>query len=129
MKTQHTPGPWGYSYTSARKARKDHPGTDGGGASGRIYSKTPKQRAGYVDDYPTIAFLPHHRDISEDKEREANARLLASAPALLEALKALVADIWEAPSLDSIGNEYYPKTEAALALAEAAISQAEGTQG
>lgn len=92
-KATPTPGAWTYSYTSAAKARKDATKeakangttpTDGGGASGCIYAHTTTSR------YPvTVAYLPHHRNETEDAQREANARLLAAAPELLDALRCL----------------------------------------
>lgn len=82
MTHTHTPGPWCFSYYSAAQARKDHPGTDGGGANGFI------QKRGPGNLYPeSIAFMPHNREPEKDAEVEANARLIASAPELLAALE------------------------------------------
>jgi hypothetical protein len=79
-----TPGPWGFCFESAAQARRNHPGTDGGGGSGSIFDKAAfKSRY----DRTTIAHLPHHREVSEDKTREANARAIAALPDLLAALE------------------------------------------
>jgi len=81
---KHTTGPWKYRYTSAAEAKE--PGSDGGGATGFIIAPTDKLIFG-SDPGNVVAFLPHHRDISEDAERGANARLLASSPNMLHACK------------------------------------------
>ncbi len=82
----HASGPWKYTYASAAQARKENPGTDGGGASGSISRPNGKFLFG-SELHDTIAFLPHHRDPKEDKEREANARLMAKSPELLTHLR------------------------------------------
>jgi hypothetical protein len=83
--SKHTPGPWHYYYTSAAQARaRAQNGTDGGGAAGSIQAGPPGMAA------TLIAFALHHRDPSEDAFREANMRLMAAAPDLLEALTALL---------------------------------------
>lgn len=96
MKTKHTPGPWKLSFTSAEQARSEAraqgENTDGGGASGSISANDPNNRYGR-----TIVFLPHHRDVKEDIEREANALLIAAAPELLEALAEMVHQQTEGP--------------------------------
>jgi len=73
---------WNYHYKSAAQARKENPGTDGGGADGFIYE-------GHGIGKKIIAFLPHHRDPAEDVEREKIAKLLAAAPELLNKLTEL----------------------------------------
>lgn len=84
--SKHTPGLWTYSYTSAAAARAAaNDGTDGGGGNGLIMARQPGQ------DRIIVAFLPHHRDPSEDEEREANACLLATAPKMLELIIKLAA--------------------------------------
>lgn len=99
-----TPGPWGYYYTSAAQARRNHPGTDGGGASGSIYDKAGR---GNVYDRKTIAHLPHHRDISEDTEREANARAISATTDTLAALADLLR-IYHGQTTAKDGNELAP---------------------
>lgn len=76
-------GPWRFQYTSAKEARNTpearERGTDGGGASGTIYTAEGKE---------TIAFLPHHRDPKEDDQRRATAQVLATAPEAVDMLEA-----------------------------------------
>lgn len=67
----HTPGPWSYELEDSQLIR------DSEGNS-------------IVE-----VFLPMHRELGYDKSaeiQEANARLIAAAPDLLEALKQLMAD-------------------------------------
>lgn len=92
MTTAPSHGPYIYSYTSAAQARKKNPGTDGGGADGYIKAPTGKKIWG-KDEYKIIAFLPHHRDLVEDKEGEANAKLLAASHTMLKTLVSLRAGL------------------------------------
>lgn len=119
---KHTPGPWRYRYTSAAKARLERDdGTDGGGADGAIQAGPSGLRS------TIIAFLPHHRDSKEDAEREANARLLAAAPELLEALEALLSERYaleEPEQFDANGN--WTSDSPASVRARQAIAKAKG---
>jgi hypothetical protein len=63
-----------------------------------------------------VVGLPEHRP---DGERDANARLIAAAPALLAALKQMVASA--VPNPDD-----HPSMTKAWKVAEAAIAKAEG---
>jgi hypothetical protein len=121
MKTNHTPGPWTYHYTSAAQARKDAieegSNTDGGGASGSISAKDPNSRYGR-----TIVFLPHHRDPKEDNERAANARLIAAAPELLEACQWMMMQLEGTSGASASHWEQFPGYH----QAHAAISKAMG---
>ena len=62
MATKHTPGPWHY----------EHIGQDGWGISS--------------NNLEGIAIVPHSLNMTHD---EANARLIAAAPDLLQALEAI----------------------------------------
>ncbi len=64
MKTQHTPGPWGNNKWNCQ----EHQISANGG---------------------TIALVSHSRSLVPENEADANARLIAAAPDLLEALKYL----------------------------------------
>ena len=70
MKTKHTPGPWMFDATLKG---------DGSFGGSYIVSNNAKKTWPLAEVY-----------------REDNARLIAAAPELLEALKAMVA-IWEGP--------------------------------
>jgi hypothetical protein len=91
MSAKHTPGPWG--------VEKYEPSclTMGGQALGHVAP-----------------------DTASSEEREVNARLIAAAPELLEALKSLLAHhrVQSLPSTDTLT----PRIEAA----RAAIARAEG---
>ena len=73
LEKQATQGPFGYRYDSAAQARADHPGTDGGGSSGFIYAGESSWPLGR--DW--IAVMAINRDPKKDKQREADAALLA----------------------------------------------------
>lgn len=68
--------------------------------------------------------LMYHSGFIDGVERKANARLIAAAPELLEALQGLVADYeWSAR-----GKDLYAK-EHPITLARAAIAKALGKDG
>ena len=91
--TKHTPGPWHYD-----------------GESGIV-------TAGANPGCPYIADCRVGFGVRKVGSTSANARLIAAAPAMLEALKSCV-EICEYNAKDS--------TLAAVALARAAIAQAQG---
>ena len=97
MKTNHTPGPW-----RVKKRKMD----------ARIF--------GNVDGGP-IATVHYVIENASNPHDEANARLIAAAPELLEALELLVAqEDWyreEVPPESPVGKAY------------AAIAKARGTEG
>jgi hypothetical protein len=93
MSTQHTPGPWGTDH-------KDH---DSPYQNIKIKAGSKTVCTIWIDDAPDHAF---------NSEQEANARLIAAAPDLLEALQNLVNGNGFAPS------ESLEKARAALAKAE-----------
>lgn len=86
--TKHTPGPWWVD--------------DNGCVA-----------AGHGDTYETIAIM---HDWQGDSEREANARLIAAAPELLEALRAVLDEIDE--------NECGQSLSVRIGKARAAIAKA-----
>lgn len=100
MATTHTPGPW-------------HMGQ--GNGEGSIFAETGRMRgeAGGTVLYP-IAVVVRGWEEAED---EANARLVAEAPALLEALR------W---ALEQIEDDLDPDHQAALAAAWDTVERAEG---
>lgn len=99
---KHTPRVWGQDHFSK---------TDSCTISGG------KLRLLKADDGSIIAFLPQWLDTAhEAEEARANARLIAAAPELLEALQGLMR-MWESPA------EYL----AAANAARAAIAKATGS--
>ena len=103
MKTQHTPGPWTI-----------HADTDGwplvmsGGVAGRIVANVNPQSCPDESSAPEFVEMPC----------EANARLIAAAPELLDALQWLV-DLMPDPELDSdpVQREQVIKAKVAIAKA------------
>ena len=113
--SKHTPGPWftGVSY----------------GFPGRVHAKL--EAIGHVRRFVAVAdvLLSQSERMGDrevlDDERNANARLIAAAPDLLEALRNALTQVADATS-------GYPERErhetpaATIARAEAAIAKAEG---
>ena len=103
MKTQHTPGPWTI-----------HADTDGwplvmsGGVAGRIVANVNPQSCPDESSAPAFVAMPC----------EANARLIAAAPELLEALEASLALI----------DLVIPFEGEVTRTARAAIAKAEGSE-
>ena len=99
METKHTPGPWKESTTYARK-------------QARKIDIVP-----WADQTLVIARLG---ETTSNEQTYANARLIAAAPALLEACKAVME--WAKTPVNHGGNPYYKtfvrQAEAAIALAE-----------
>lgn len=94
---QHTPGPW--------EAIEVAEGRFAIGAAYRDENNMPME--GFIADVPV----------------EANARLIAAAPKLLEALERAVIETIDAFKDDPIGQEY---TSAWIVQARAAIAKAKG---
>jgi hypothetical protein len=122
MTTKHTPGPWVWA--------EDHPTN----ACANVRAKTEK---GWDED---IATLYGSEDVPKPSEpgepwgdhpiRRANARLIAAAPDLLEALN----DALAVMTADTVGTihmddpDWYRQLWAAVDKARAAIAKAEGQQ-
>ena|SRR5687768_4229966 len=111
----HTPGPW--------KVAKDHNGDYTDVVSEAEQDKPFKQRRG-------IAYMGGAALRMSDviKSREANARLIAAAPAMYEALKELVvmANKANIPLVNSHSVRDMGKLMHAIKQAEQALAQAEG---
>jgi len=99
--TMHTPGPW-QAYAGHDDQFLDEP-----------LILRPLGRG--VPDEAVARVI----DTGNQKTTDANARLIAAAPALLEALQALLPESWEP-------GDYLESRTAALAKARAAIAQATG---
>ena len=106
MSAAHTPGPWTVnSHPNHQMACIHGPYTVAGGFSANIATLK------YDDD-------------SEDEERAAaNAHLIAAAPELLTALKAMIA-----PMEGMDADKFIPETAARLKAARLAIAKAEGAK-
>lgn len=96
--TAHTPGPWEVAYL-------DH----------------AEQRVVRAEHYE-VCTCWHHSVGSIEKEMEANARLIAAAPELMEALKEVMSWTrnWDVQFLE---DDEWPETEEKV---RAAIAKAEG---
>ena len=104
MTTKHTPGPWAIEtvLTSCGICHKVGP------FPGKRLEDKPRYACLYAD-YPS-------KENPADAELEANARLIAAAPELLEALRVMIAWANAEPGTYPGG---YPGTQAAKAIAKA----------
>lgn len=105
MSTQakHTPGPWSaVSYVNGKIALEDDQGLG------------------------TIALVDTVHTIKDPREQEANARLIASAPELLEALELAAQALQSCYEVDSYPANGGTEQDKALATARAAIAKAKG---
>jgi hypothetical protein len=98
---KHTPGPWGCIDTS-----------------------------NHAHDYrlikPDGSPLPLHVEANDHSEQRANARLIAAAPDLLEALQEITSDYADRFDLDDPSTN--PGIKSSIEQARAAISKATGEQ-
>lgn len=101
--TDHTPGPWRYDPYRELPGFREPAGVDTG--KGR-----------WVVEY--AGMTPH-------KEFEANARLIAAAPELLEALIAMEEEKSDYMTINKLGD---PAKETTNKIARAAIAKATGEQ-
>jgi hypothetical protein len=106
---EHTPGPWGWSEFSAPTP----PHYDDGPEPLVVYEESSGEAIAYPDD-----------GVWPKEVAEANARLIAAAPKLMEALNDLM-DVQNGPPLYT----YTDAWNAAMAKARAAIAEAEGGGG
>jgi hypothetical protein len=109
MKTEHTSGPW------------ETPGTDGGD---RVISYTDSNRK-----RRTLAHVYAPRTDGElnEQERDANARLIAAAPELLEALKRIATLAADGVILrGETGKPQWSLIDELKSITRAAIDKAEG---
>ena len=113
--TGHTPGPWRVDSTVSLgaygvwTAYSTHPGYDGAGYESPICSMNPAEQ-----------LIPR-------EQRDANARLIAAAPELLEALKEQVRGAeWRQ---ENEPDNWNGADDEALERARAAIEAAEGKDG
>ena len=97
MKTEHTQGPWQVHYSHANK---------------NLASVTDRNREPIA---PCVG-----------ENAEANARLIAAAPELLEALRATRSNLYAALVAMTETEKTAPKAWAAMESAYLAISKAEG---
>ena len=105
MSTQHTPGPWIGA------------GPSFGDQFPRYTTEITTEDERYGDGHIQICELPFHH---HDEENEANARLIAAAPDLLEALNSyLKAGFGNSTDFNSQKEAYY-KAKAAIAKATGA---------
>ena len=102
METKHTPGPWN-AHSIKKSAAPPY---------------TPVSATTLIAQVYSTAFGDH-------EQSEANARLIAAAPDLLEAVKRLLPDVlWVA---DYWAND--PDKDGDIVFARAAIAKATGEQG
>ena len=104
MSAAHTPGPWGYEMH-----------VDG---AFEVYSETGNSKGGYL----VITDRHQHSNFAA---MNANARLIAAAPELLNALRTLLAEYNGAIDGDRTGNYGFDQFEEVVA-ARAAIKNATG---
>lgn len=110
MKTQHTPGPWQWAASTA-------------GTQDDVYHVGAEYEP--HGDICTIAKQDPQQDGGRSRALElANARLIAAAPELLEALEQCLQVACELGAEES----RYPSDKKAVAIARAALAKAKGEQ-
>lgn len=113
---KHTPGPWEYAPST------DAHGPYVSGPYGDVadcYTMTNPNHAAVVNGGDS---QPHHFC---GEEADANARLIASAPELLEALEAMINNYVALANSGDCGN-WDPEEEPQIIAARAAIAKARG---
>lgn len=111
MSAQHTPGPWSY-----RSQPHDDWGTVRAGRYIICQARNPAVDYDDLDEYRRTRTDPY----------EANARLIAAAPDLLEACEALIAYDEGDDDAPDAGVKMMIDYDHALTLARAAIAKARG---
>jgi len=110
--TQHTPGPWTI----------DHERIGPPGEPVALLCDTTASTPGTVVEWPRFG------EVVDDAENEANARLIASAPALLEALEDALADLEGImPEYEPSGDREHPGWQTIKDIKEA-IAKAKGVR-
>ena len=107
--TQHTPGPWTLKRAAVRSA------------TGRVVARIPALNAD--DYYLGKRETPPQDSLALQLQREANAALIAAAPAMYEALRAAHKHAHKALTAES---NSYTDEENMLDVLAAAIAAAEG---
>jgi len=111
MEHKHTAGPWGWS----------HRETANGNYSTQVYDEKGKEIA-------DIAWYPVTQNNITITSREANARLIAAAPELLEALQAAVeCGMVPTSTVKDGGANKYARQVQVADMIRAAIARATGT--
>jgi hypothetical protein len=113
--SKHTPGPWqAVSHYSDELSVIDSKG----------FGVVEANRMPILLNYSEILGIDHWADMPDvafrelgDEELDANARLIAAAPELLEALKMVSGYIY---TMKGAGHEYTAAVQAAIAKAEGA---------
>lgn len=106
MNTKHTPGPWRHHL--------------GRGSNPRFHI----QNQGGYQIASTVTLVMHRLAVEENTQREANARLIAAAPELLEALQGMV-DSYGQAACECI--DPHVPGHCPCCIARAVIAKAKGT--
>lgn len=101
MDAKHTPGPWRVSEQSPTIIKQDM----------RMIGNESGVLIGSASGYTGSGFFP------TDEEAVANARLIAAAPELLEALEEVMSMLGSELVKDTLGYEWHDKARAAIAKA------------
>lgn len=113
MSAKHTPGPWVANTINAVESRIGESRREAGLATGNTIVST------VADEWIALAQVATHCEGLKSGEGLANARLIAAAPNLLEALKNIVGDL-EMRSKNGVvdcSNGVYFDAHAAIAMA------------
>ena len=119
MESKHTPGPWGYDY----QERHVSDGRPRFVLRGPVGGKASPHDEPWLGDLNADAHSIHSTRPEDEQAmatERANARLIAAAPEMLEALRA-ISDACDLPD-----SSYTAVERSALARARAAIAKATG---
>lgn len=114
MTTQHTPGPWRVA---------EEPSKDRNSSRTRVYVVRAEQTP--FGTRPAVATVG--TSLHDYETEEANARLIAAAPDLLAALRALTATARTFRNVPQDEQEWTPLDDEALDASFAAIAKALGS--
>lgn len=87
---KHTQGKWQYDFSTPKQQSEKYNGANTGGLC-RVFVETDKKIFGRPT-HDTVCDLLHWRDNDKNDEVLANAKLIASAPELLETLQRVLND-------------------------------------